>query len=150
MNIALQEISQQQLSAFEKESILRHAVDLHLVGTDEPDDAGFDLIEARAANVKHLFRIVSEGSNAGVMYVQPFRDLPQHYEMTILILPGHRGKHITAEAVSQLERQMKTQGNVTLCATVREHNPMRQELTNLLLKQGYQYNSTQMAFTKVL
>ena len=148
MTIALQEISQQQLTAFEKESILNHAVDLHLVGTDEPDDAGFDLIEAKAKGVTHLFRITADGKNAGVMYVLPFRDLPQHYEMTILIYASHRGQHITAEAVSQLERVMKSGGKVTLCATVREHNPMRQELTSFLLKQGYAYNSEQMAFMK--
>lgn len=150
MAIALQEIRQQQLSVFEKESILSHAVDLHLVGTDEADDAGFDLIEARADSVTHLFRITLDGNPVGVMYVQPFRNLPHHYEMTILIHPGHRGKHITAEAVSQLERQMKAQGNVTQCATVREHNPMRQELTNLLLKLGYEYNPSLMAFVKQL
>ena len=150
MTIALQEITQPQLTAFEKESILNHAVDLHLVGTDEADDAGFDLIDAKAEGVTHLFRITVDGKNAGVMYVLPFRNLPQHYEMTILIYPSHRGRHITAEAVSQLEQLMKSQGTVTLCATVREHNPMRQELTSFLIKQGYRYNSEQMAFLKRL
>ncbi len=150
MTIALQEISQLQLTAFEKESILSHAVDLHLVGTDEADDAGFDLIDAKAEGVTHLFRITVDGKNAGVIYVLQFRNLPQHYEMTILIYPSHRGQHITTDAVSQLERVMKLRGQVTLCATVREHNPMRQELTRFLLKQGYQYNSEQMAFVKKL
>jgi len=150
MTTALQEITQLQLTAFEKESILSHAVDLHLVGTDEADDAGFDLIDAKAEGVTHLFRITVDGKNAGVIYVLPFRNLPQHYEMTILIYASHRGQHITAEAVSQLERVMKSGGKATLCATVREHNPMRQELTRFLLKQGYAYDSEQMAFMKKL
>jgi hypothetical protein len=151
MSITLQEISQQQLTQFEKQSILDHAVDLHLVGSDETDHAGFDLIEAKAEIVSNLFRVVSGNESVGLLYVLPFKNLQCHLEMTILIHASHRGQHITADAVSELEKVIKPEdGGVTLCATVREHNPLRHELTHFLLKHGYQYNSEHMAFMKKL
>jgi len=151
MTIALSEINQHQLTDPEKESILNHAIDLHLLGSDEADHAGFDIIEARA-DVKYMFRLTQDGEKVGVMYILPFKNLPDHYEMTILIHDEHRGKHITADAVSQVEATLKRLlgGKATLCATVREHNPMRQELTNFLLKHGYIYNTHHMAFMKTL
>jgi hypothetical protein len=150
MTVVLLEITQRQLTDFEKESILNHAIDLHLLGSDETDNAGFDIIEAKADKVKHLFRITLQGENIGVMYVLPFKDLDHHFEMTILIYEKFRGKHITADAVSQLETRMKSIAKVTLCATVREHNPLRQDLTKLLLRLGYTYSPEHMAFMKKL
>jgi hypothetical protein len=151
MSITLQAITQQQLTSFEKQSILDHAVDLHLIGSDEADHAGFDLIEARAENITNLFRVLSQGDSVGVLYVQPFKNLPYHLEITILIHTHHRGKHITGDAVSQLESLLKQNSKAaTLCAAVREHNPLRHELTSFLLKHGYQYNTEHMTFMKRL
>ena len=113
MSITLLKIRQQQLTHFEKQSILDHAVDLHLIGSDEADHAGFDLIEAKAESVTNVFRVLSNGESVGIMYVQPFKDLPDHHEMTVLIHTNHRGKHITADAVSQLEALLKQKPEVT-------------------------------------
>jgi hypothetical protein len=149
---ALHEIRQQQLTDFEKQSVLAHAVDLHLVGSDEADHAGFELIEARAETVLHLFRITFDNKPAGILYLLPLANIPDHVEMTVLIYEGFRGKHITAEAVGQLESFLssKRAGPLTLCATVREHNPLRKELTAFLLRHGYHYSSEHMSFVKKL
>jgi hypothetical protein len=149
---AIQEIRQHQLTEFEKQSILDHAVDLHLVGSDEADHAGFELIEARAETVLHLFRITFENKPAGILYLLPLAKIRDHVEMTVLVYEAFRGKHITAEVVGQLESFLSSgrASSVSLCATVREHNPLRKELTAFLLRHGYQYSSEHMSFIKKL
>ena len=150
--VTLNAINQHDLTASERESILAHAVDLHLLGSDEVDHEGFDIVEEKGSNVSHLFRITHDGQPAGVVYLLPFANLPGHYEMTILIHPGFRGRHLTAEAVSLLESFVRTSvaGARGLCATVREHNPLRGELTEFLLRHGYRYVPQHLAFIKAL
>lgn len=149
---ALKEITQGELTEAERASILGHAVDLHLLGSDEADHEGFDIIESRGERVRHLFRIVHEGKSAGVMYVVPFAGLAGHYEMTILIHDEFRGKHLTSDAVSQLETILRSRMKdaQALCAIVREHNPLRRELTEFLLRHGYRYVPDHLAFIKKL
>jgi len=150
--VTLNAISQHDLTASERESVLAHAVELHLLGSDEADHEGFDIAEEKGSNVTHLLRITRDGQPAGIMYLLPFADLPGHYEMTILIHPEFRGRHLTAEAVSLLENFVRTSvaGARGLCATVREHNPLRAELTEFLLRHGYRYVPQQLAFIKTL
>lgn len=152
MKIELMEISQEHLTQTEKESILAHAVDLHLLGSDEADHAGFDLIRGTEDRLKHLLRIRSDGHDVGIMYVLPFDNRPDHYEMTILVHDRFRGKHITGDAVSRLEEFVRSAANVpvVLCATVREHHPLRRELTDFLLRHGYSYSPERMTFDKRL
>lgn len=148
--IVLQEIRASDLSPQEKQSILSHAVDLHLLGSDEMVDVGFDILAQKETNVSHLFRIKLENENAGVMYLFPFAGLKDHLEMTILIHEPFRGKHLTVEAVSSLEKLLasRSQSSLSVCATVRDHNPLRKELTGFLSKQGYQYKPEHQAFIK--
>jgi hypothetical protein len=149
---ALHEIDQQELTSFEKQSILDHAVELHLVGSDEADHAGFELIDAKADTVLHLFRITFDNEPAGLLYLLPLGAVPDHIEMTVLIHETFRGKHLTSEVVAQIEHFLSSKhaGTITLCATVREHNPLRKELTAFLLRHGYQYSPEYMSFVKTL
>ncbi len=150
MALALEEVRAKDLTPQEKQSILSHAVDLHLLGSDEMVDVGFDILAERETNVKYLFRIKLDNENAGVMYLFPFASLKDHVEMTILIHEPFRGKHLTVEAVSSLEKLLssRSQSSLSLCATVRDHNPLRKELTGFLLKQGYEYKPEHQAFIK--
>ena len=150
MAVVLEEIRSKDLMAEEKEAILAHAADLHLLGSDDMVDVGFDLLAEKETSVKHLLRIKSDGANAGVIYVFPFGSVPGHLEMTILLYSTFRGQHLTSQAVSSLENFLssKSSGNLFLCATVRDHNPLRQELTSFLLKHGYEYKPEHEAFIK--
>lgn len=150
--MTLDEITQQQLTEPEKESILAHAVDLHLRGSEEADHEGFNVVEKSGLKVKHLFRITVEGKPAGVIYLLPFADLPGHFEMTILIHETFRGRHLTGEAVSLLESFMRSRmGDArAVCAKVHEHSPLRRELTEFLLRHGYSYEPAHLAFIKSL
>ncbi len=150
--MTLDEITQQQLTDQEKESILAHAVDLHLRGSEEADHEGFNVVEKNGLQVKRLFRIKEEGKPAGIMYLLPFRDLSGHFEMTILIHEAFRGRHLTGEAVSLLENFMRTRmvDARAVCAKVHEHSPLRRELTEFLLRHGYRYEPAHLAFIKSL
>ena len=152
MALVLEEIRSKDLTAEEKQSILSHAVDLHLLGSDEHVDVGFDILAQRETNVRHLLRIKSDNANAGVIYVFPFSKVPNHFEMTILIHESFRGQHLTSQAVSSLENFLvsKSPTSLSLCATVRDHNPYRKELTGFLLRQGYEYKPEHAAFVKKL
>jgi len=150
MSVLLEEIQSKDLTTEERQSILTHAVDLHLLGSDEKVDVGFEILEHRETGVKHLFRIKSDHANAGIIYVFPFGYVPGHLEMTILIHESFRGRHLTSEAVSALESFLasRSQTALLLCATVRDHHPLRKELTEFLLKHGYQYAPEHQAFIK--
>lgn len=150
MGIVLEEIRARDLTPAERHSILSHAVDLHLLGSDEMVDVGFDILAEEETNIEHLFRIKSDNENVGVMYLFPFANLRDHLEMTILIHESFRGKHFTLEAVSSLEKLLtsRSPSSLSLCATVRDHNPLRKELIGFLLKQGYEYNPAHAAFIK--
>ena len=152
MALVLEEARASDLTAEERQSILQHATDLHLLGSDEKVDVGFDILAQRESAVKHLFRLKVDNTNAGVIYVFSFGDLSNHFEMTILIHEAFRGKHFTAEAVSSLEALLasRSTGSLSLCATVRDHNPLRKELTGFLQKHGYEYNPQHTAFIKMI
>jgi RimJ/RimL family protein N-acetyltransferase len=150
MTLVLEDISPQQLSPEERQSILSHAVDLHLLGSDENVDVGFDLLAQKTSDVKHVFRVRSGNEHVGVLYLFPFRDLPGHLEMTILIHEPYRGRHFTSDVVSALERFLTSRFStpLALCATIRDHNPLRKELTAFLQKHGYRYEPGHEAFIK--
>ena len=150
MALVLEEVRANDLTPQEKQSILSHAVDLHLLGSDDMVDVGLDILAQKETNVTHLFRIKLDNENAGVMYLFPFAGLKDHLEMTILIHEPFRGKHLTVEAVSSLEKLLASSSpaSLSLCATVRDHNPLRKELIGFLMKQGYQYRPEHQAFIK--
>ena len=150
MALVLEEVQANKLTAEEKQSILQHATDLHLLGSDEKVDVGFDILAHRESAVKYLFRLKVDNTNAGVIYVFPFGDLSNHFEMTILIHEIFRGKHFTSEAISSLETLLASRYPtlLSLCATVRDHNPLRKELIGFLQKHGYEYNPQHSAFIK--
>ena len=150
--VYLQEISSIDLSSQEKSSILQHAIDLHLLGSDEVNDPGFDIVEKGSSRVKHLFRINSNGKNVGVLYLFSFNEVNNQFEITILVHQEFRGKHIAGEAMKVLESFVleKYRKPIHLFASVREHNPLRKELTTLLIRYGYKYSSELQAFTKQL
>ncbi len=150
MALFLEKIRSKDLTAEEKQSILVHAADLHLLGSDELVDVGFDILAQRDTSVKHLLRIKSDADNAGIIYVFPFRDVPHHFEMTILLHEHFRGQHLTSQAVSTLENFLlaESPSSLSLCATVRDHNPLRKELTGFLLRHGYEYKPEHEAFIK--
>jgi hypothetical protein len=151
MALVLEEIRSRDLTVEEKEAILAHAADLHLLGSDEDVDVGFDLLTEKETEVEYLLRIKSDGANAGVIYVFPFGKIPNHLEMTILLYPPFRGQHLTSQAVSSLENYLSSKtSNLFLCATVRDHNPLRKELTGFLLKHGYDYRPEHGAFVKLI
>lgn len=152
MAIQLNSISTEDLTLKEKESILSHAIDLHLVGSDDADSAGFDIVENRSANVLRLLRVADSNLSIGVVYLLPVARSADMVEMTVLIFPEFRGKHYTApmvDAVEQLMRQQHGKSN-TLCAAVHDHNPMRKELTEFLLRHGYAYSMDYRLFVKQL
>jgi hypothetical protein len=146
----LQEIQSSELSVHEKESILNHAIDLHLLGSDDVTDPGFDLVDRGSSRVRHLFRILNDNKHAGVVYVFPFGERPHRYQMTMLIYEKFRGRHLTSQAVDALEAFLAERYGepIELCAEVREHNPLRHELTAFLQKHGYAYSSADRAFVK--
>ncbi len=150
MGTVLEEIRSRDLTAQEKEAILAHAADLHLLGSDEMVDVGFDLLAEKETEVKHLLRIKSDGASAGVIYVFPFGSVHDHLEMTILIHEPFRGRHLTSQAVSALESYLasRSRSPFSLCAVVRDHNPLRKELTAFLIKHGFQYIPAHGAFIK--
>jgi hypothetical protein len=146
----LQEIRPSDLKAEEKQSILQHAIDLHLLGSDEVDDPGFDIVAKGSNEMEHILRITDDGDNVGVVYIFPFRAVTHYFEMTILIHDRFRGKHLTALSVGAVERYMTDhhQKPLSLCASVRDHNPLKQELTAFLLRHGYSYSSMHRMFIK--
>lgn len=152
MPIKLEPISAKDLTPQEKESILSHAIDLHLVGSDDADSVGFDLVERKSTTVLHLLRIVDGNKHIGIVYLLPVPNSENMVEMTVLIFPEFRGKHYTSPMVESIEKflQVRSPNPLTLCAAVHEHNPMRRELTEFLLRHGYVYSSTQRMFLKQL
>jgi hypothetical protein len=149
MSIELKPIVSKDLTSMERESILAHAIDLHLVGSDDADSAGFDIVEKGSPDV-HLLRSVEQGKTVGVTYLLPVPGTSDKLEMTILIFPEFRGKHYTAPMVDAIEGFMRA-GKLqrgTLCAAVHDHNPMRKELTEFLLRHGYAYSSELRMFMK--
>ncbi len=151
-DVTLTEIAQSNLTAFERESILAHAVDLHLLSSDEADLKAFDILAPDTGRRSRLFRINSGAEAAGILYVMPFEALPGQQEMTILIHPPFRGRHIASAAVAALEGRIRNDipGTRSLCASVREHNPLRRELTDFLTREGYRYDPGHMVFVKPL
>ncbi|MBI4546627.1 MAG: hypothetical protein HY707_01500 [Ignavibacteriae bacterium] len=147
--LKLQELTPAELTIQEKESILNHAIDLHLIGSDEVDDPGFDIVEKGSPRAVHILRLVNINQHVGIMYILQ-REAENHFEMTILVHKEFRGKHLTADAVDALEQFMSRthKSPVYLCASVREHNPLRHELTAFLLRHGYTYSSEEQAFIK--
>ncbi len=150
MPVTLEEIQSRDLTQTEKDSILAHAIDLHLIGSDEAEHVGFDIIAQKETNVKHLLRIKHENQHVGVIYLFPLGNFTNHLEMTILVHEPFRGRHFTAEAVGQVESMLaaKYPSPISLCATVQDHNPMRKELTNFLLKHSYHYEPQHSVFIK--
>jgi|SRR5713226_4390113 len=152
MSIKLEAISPQDLSSQEKDSILAHAIDLHLVGSDDADSVGFDIVEKKSTSVLHLLRVVDGKQHVGVVYLLPVTSAPDMAEMTVLIYPEYRGKHYTAAMVDHIEKFLRNQSAKlsALCATVHDHNPMRKELTEFLLRHGYSYSPGHRMFVKQL
>ena len=152
MSIRLEPITPKGLTPQEKDSILSHAIDLHLVGSDEADSVGFDIVERKSTNVLHLLRALDGKNYVGVVYVLPVPGANDMAEMTVLIYPEFRGKHYTALMVEQIEQFLGTHGRKppTLCAAVHDHNPMRKELTEFLLRHGYTYSPEHRMFVKRL
>lgn len=152
MSIALEPITPKDLTPQEKDSILSHAIDLHLVGSDEADSVGFDIVEKKSTNVLHLFRVVDGKKHVGVVYLLPVQSADDLAEMTVLIYPEFRGKHYTASLVEQIEQFMRKRSTRLegLCASVHDHNPMRKELTEFLLRHGYGYSPEHRMFLKRL
>ena len=148
--LRLHEIKASELTTQEKDSILSHAIELHLLGSDEVDDPGFDIVEQSVTKVKHILRIQDNGNFVGVMYIFPVAGAKERLEMTILIHEMFRGKHYTTSAVDEAEKFISSRyPNPTyVCASVREHNPLRQELTEFLMRHGYEYAAKEQLFTK--
>lgn len=152
MTIHLETISLKDLLPQEKESILSHAIDLHLVGSDDADSIGFDIVERKSTNVLSFLRVLDGEKRIGVVYLLPVVNEPNMVEMTVLIHPEFRGKHYTAPMVESIEQFLKnTSPKVPmLCAAVHDHNPMRKELTEFLLRRGYVYSLEHRVFLKRL
>jgi hypothetical protein len=152
MSIHVQPLSLQDLTQQEKDSILAHAIDLHLVGSDDADSVGFDIVEKGSANVLHILRAIDGTERIGIAYILPLAGHTDMVEMTVLIFPEYRGKHYTGPLVSAIENFLKQQSPnpPTLCAAVHDHNPMRKELSEFLLRHGYTYSSQHRLFTKRL
>ena len=152
MHINLKPISAKDLTAQEKDSILSHAIDLHLVGSDEADSVGFDIVEKRSTNVLHFLRVFDGPQVIGVAYLLPVLNEPAMIEMTVLIFPAFRGKHYTAPMVESIEQFLHNHHptSIALCAVVHDHNPMRRELTEFLLRHGYRYSPQHSMFVKKL
>ena len=152
MPVVIESIQTSELSDQEKESILAHAIDLHLVGSDDADSIGFDLVEKKSTTVQHILRVTSEGKPLGVVYLLPVPSSPDRLEMTVLVHEEYRGKHYTAPIVEKIEEflRISTSKTFALCAAVHDHNPMRHELTQFLLRHGYSYDSVKAMFVKLL
>lgn len=149
MMIMLQELRAKDFTPEEKDSIFRHALDLHLIGGEEVENLTLDILEREDERVKHLLRIKDVETNVGVLYLLPVESRPDHLEMTILIHEGSRGKGFTAQAVHALESWLAARyPALSLCATVREHNPLRKELTKFLIDNGYRYEPEVGRFVK--
>ncbi len=152
MSVQLEPVTPKDLTPQEKDSILSHAIDLHLVGSDEADSVGFDIVGEKSTNVLHLLRVVEARKHIGVVYLLPVPNAKDMAEMTVLIYPEFRGKRFTSVMVEQIERFVKAHSprTPTLCASVHAHNPMRNELTEFLLRHGYAYSSEHRMFLKRL
>jgi len=152
MSIRLNPISVKELTRVEQESILEHAIDLHLVGSDDADSVGFDIVEKRSTTVLHLLRAVDDEKSVGVVYVLPVRGAKDLVEMTVLIFSEFRGKHYTGSLVDAVETFLRENHTATLSlgAAVHDHNPMRNELTDFLLRHGYSYSPAHRLFVKPL
>ena len=149
MPLVLEEVHSMDLTSEEKQSIFSHALDLHLVGGEEVENLTLDILEKEDQNVRHLLRIKKEEQHVGVLYVLPVFSQQHHLEMTILIHAQNRGKGYTAQAVHALEALLSAKyDKLFLCATVREHNPLRKELTKFLIENDYTYNSGMGMFVK--
>ncbi|HEY4643505.1 MAG TPA: GNAT family N-acetyltransferase [Bacteroidota bacterium] len=150
MSLRLEEIRSKDLTTEERQSIFDHALDLHLVGGEEVDNLTLDILE-RDGSVKHLLRIVDGLERVGVLYILPVASQEGHLEMTILVHGRSRGKGYTAQAVQALEAWLSQKyRSISLCATVREHNPLRKELTKFLIESGYLYEPEKGMFVKKL
>ena len=153
MPIQLKAISVDDLTPVEQQSILSHAVDLHLVGSDDADSVGFDIVGNRSTKVSHLLRALDGDKSVGIAYVLPVASAKDLLEITVLIFPEHRGKHYMASLVSAVEtllEKQKESSHLLLGAAVHEHNPMRKELTDFLLRHGYDFSSEHRMFVKRL
>lgn len=152
MSVRLNPISVKELTPREQQSILDHAIDLHLVGSDDADSVGFDIVEKRSTNVLHLLRAVDGEQSVGVVYILPVAGAKELLEMTVLIFPEFRGKHYTTSLVDAVETLLKEKGSTALSlgAAVHEHNPMRKELVDFLLRRGYSFSPSNRMFVKRL
>jgi hypothetical protein len=152
MPINLEPLSAKDLSPQEKDSILTHAIDLHLVGSDDADSVGFDLVERGSAEVLHILRVKDDGKSIGIVYIMPVPGQTDMVEITVLIFPDFRGKHYTSLFLDAVENFLKRQSSkpLTLCAAVHDHNPLRKELSEFLLRHGYTYSSQHRLFMKRL
>lgn len=152
MPLRLEPLSYNDLTPREKEFILAYAIDLHLVGSDDADSVGFDIVEKPSAEVLHLLRAVDGNSTVGVAYLLPVSGSKNMVEMTVLVFPECRGKHYTALLVNAIEQFMRDRHSQppVLCAAVHDHNPMRKELSEFLMRHGYGYSSVHRFFTKRL
>lgn len=152
MTVRVEPLSIKDLSLKEKDSILSHAIDLHLVGSDDADSIGFDIVEKQATQVLHILRAKDGDQNIGIAYVLPLASKRDMVEMTVLLFPEFRRKHYTAPLVDALESFLRLQYSTPpmLCAAVHDHNPMRKELTEFLLRHGYTYSSDHRLFLKRL
>lgn len=152
MPIYLEPLSAKDLSPQEKDSILTHAIDLHLVGSDDADSVGFDIVERGSADVLHILRAKDTDKNIGIVYILPVRGQTDMVEMTMLIFPEFRGKHYTTLLVDAVENFLKRESSKppTLCAAVHDHNPMRKELSEFLFRHGYTYSFPHRLFIKRL
>ena len=152
MAIQLKPISTNDLTFQEKESILNHAIDLHLVGSDNVDSAGFDIVEKGSKDVLQMLRVLDQKESIGVVYLLPVEKSREKVEMTVLVFPEFRGKHYTAPIVDAVEQFLEQQrGTISvLGAAVHDHNPMRKELTGFLIRHGYVYAPEQRLFVKKL
>ncbi|MFQ5797946.1 MAG: GNAT family N-acetyltransferase [Bacteroidota bacterium] len=151
MPLVLEEVRSKDLTSEEKRSIFDHALDLHLVGGEEVENLTLDILEKEDQNVRHLLRIKMGDEHVGVLYLLPVSSQQHHLEMTILIHGQSRGRGYTAQAVHALEAWLAARYDVLfLCANVREHNPLRKELTKFLIENGYVYNPGMGMFVKKL
>jgi hypothetical protein len=150
MSIRLEPLSVKDLTSREKDSILTHAIDLHLVGSDDADSVGFDIVEKRSSEVLHILRANDGGQSIGIAYLLPLANRSDMVEMTVLVFPEFRGRHYTASLVDALESFLKQQfaKPPALCAAVHDHNPMRKELSDFLLRHGYSYSPEHRVFVK--
>lgn len=150
MSLRIEAIHAADLTRQERESILAHAIDLHLVGSDEADSVGFDLVEKRSTAVAYLLRVVDGSEHVGVAYVMPAVGHPTLLEMTVLVHEAFRGRHYAGSMIELVEQYLRnaSREKIFLGAAVHEHVPMRQQLTGLLLRHGFSYSSQHGMFVK--